>query len=61
MLEDYHVKPATIDSATWIIERLHLQLPAVRKAIRVVHTGRRSPSIVSKDTQGPLFIDIGEV
>jgi hypothetical protein len=34
---------------------------SVRKAIRVVHTGRRSPSIVSKDAQGPLFIDIGEV
>jgi hypothetical protein len=45
----------------WMIERLHLELPAVRKAIRIVHTGRRSPSIASNDAQGPLFIDIGEV
>jgi hypothetical protein len=47
--------------APWMIERLHLELPAVRKAIRIVHTGRRSPSIESNDAQGPLFIDIGEV
>ena len=47
--------------APWVIERLHLELPAVRKAIRIVHTGRRSPSIASNNTQGPLFIDVGEV
>lgn len=47
--------------APWMIERLHLELPAVRKAIRIVHTGHRSPSIASNDAQGPLFIDIGEV
>jgi hypothetical protein len=47
--------------APWVIERLHLELPAVRKAIRIVHTGRRSPSIASNNAQGPLFIEMGEV
>jgi hypothetical protein len=29
--------------APWVIERLHLELPAVSKTIRIVRTGRRSP------------------
>jgi hypothetical protein len=45
--------------APWVIERLHLELPAVRKAIRIVHTGRRAPSIASNNAQVPLFIHMG--
>lgn len=29
--------------APWMIERTHLDLPAVHRAIRLVHTGRRDP------------------
>src|SRR5581483_11487543 len=46
--------------APWTIERSHLDLPAVRKAIRIVHTGRRSPLIASDDAQTRMFIDSSE-
>ena len=47
--------------APWVFERLDLELPAVRKAIRIVRTGRRSPSVVSNHAQNALFIDAAEV
>ncbi|WP_130423992.1 hypothetical protein [Edaphobacter modestus] len=50
-----------IKFAPWVIERLHLELPAVRKAIRIVRTGRRSPSVASNHAQNALFIDAAEV
>jgi hypothetical protein len=50
-----------VKCAPWIIERADLELPAVRKNIRRVHEGRRSPLIVSDDAQTRLFIDSSEV
>jgi len=44
-----------------LIERSHLELAAVRKAIRIVRTGRRSPSVASNHAQNTLFIDAAEV
>jgi hypothetical protein len=46
--------------APWMIERAHLELPAVRKEIRRVHEGRRSPCVVPTDGQNRLFADSGE-
>jgi hypothetical protein len=43
--------------APWMIERTHLELTAVRKEIRRVHEGRRSPFIVQSSTQSGLFTD----
>jgi hypothetical protein len=45
--------------APWMIERLHLELPAVRKAIRIVHSGRRSLKAASDSEQSALFVDAG--
>jgi hypothetical protein len=42
--------------APWMIERTHLELPAVRKEIRRVHVGRRLDWAVNKDQTG-LFSD----
>jgi DNA invertase Pin-like site-specific DNA recombinase len=50
-----------VKCAPWVIERAHLELPAVRKEIRRVHEGRRSPLIVSDESQTRLFIDSSEV
>ena len=47
--------------APWMIERAHLDLPAVRKAVRIVHTGRRSPLIDTGNAQTLMFIDSSEV
>ena len=47
--------------APWMIERTNLELPAVRKRIQRVHTGRRSPLIETSSTQTPLFTDSYEV
>ena len=47
--------------APWTIERAHLTLPAVHRAVRLIHTGRRSPSRVTSNTQTPMFIDSSEV
>ena len=45
--------------APWMIERTHLELPAVRKEIRRVHSGRRLEWAVNKDQTG-LFSDSHE-
>jgi hypothetical protein len=42
--------------APWMIERPHLQLPSVRKAIRIVHSGRRVSRITSNHGQEALFV-----
>jgi DNA invertase Pin-like site-specific DNA recombinase len=47
--------------APWMIERAHLTLPAVHRAVRLVQTGRRSPSRVPSNTQTPMFTDSSEV
>ena len=47
--------------APWVIDRSHLELPAVRKAIRIVRTGRRSPLVAPNNAQSALFIDAAEV
>jgi hypothetical protein len=39
----------------WMIEREHLDLPAVRRAVRLVHTGRRDPSRMSDHAQTRMF------
>ena len=41
--------------APWMIERTHLDLPAVHRAIRLVHTGRRDPSRMSNHAQTTMF------
>ena len=51
--------------APWMIERAHLDLFAVRRAIRLVHTGRRDPSCMPDHTQSHMFCNpeeqLGEV
>ena len=47
--------------APWMIERSHLDLPAVHRAVRLVHTGKRSPSLASSNAQTRMFIDASEV
>jgi hypothetical protein len=49
-----------IRHAPWIIERGDLQLPAVQKAIQLVHKGQRRPLIATDEAQAPLFIDSSE-
>jgi hypothetical protein len=44
--------------APWMIERAHLELPAVRREIRRVHEGRRAPFVNS--SQSGLFTDFAE-
>jgi DNA invertase Pin-like site-specific DNA recombinase len=46
--------------APWMIERTHLQLPAMRKQIRRVHEGRR-PGWAVNEKQDGLFTDSHEV
>jgi hypothetical protein len=41
--------------APWMIERTHLELPAVHRAIRLVHIGRREPSRMPNDAEPSLF------
>lgn len=50
-----------VKCAPWMIERVHLELPAVQKEIRRVHEGRRSPLIVLDNSQTRLFTDSSEV
>jgi hypothetical protein len=45
--------------APWMIERAHLELPAVRKEIRRVHEDRRTGWAVSEKQSG-LFADSHE-
>ena len=47
--------------APWMIERAHLDLPAVRRYIRLVHTSRRPPLIADNNAQTRMFIDASEV
>jgi hypothetical protein len=51
--------------APWMIEREHLDLPAVRRAVRLVHTGRRDPSRTPNDAQTRMFCNpeeqLGEI
>jgi hypothetical protein len=47
--------------APWMIERAHLDLPAVRRYIRLVHTSRRPPLIAENNAQTRMFIDASEV
>ena len=47
--------------APWMIERAHLELPAVHRAVRLVHTGKQSPSLTTSNAQTPMFIDASEV
>jgi hypothetical protein len=47
--------------APWMIEREHLDLPAVHRAVCLVHIGRRAPSCVSSDAQTSMFTDSSEV
>lgn len=44
----------------WMIEREHLDLPAVHRAVRLVNTGRRAPSRVSSGAQTRMFGDADE-
>jgi hypothetical protein len=44
-----------------MIERAHLDLPAVRRYIRLVHTSRRPPLIANNNAQTRMFIDASEV
>jgi hypothetical protein len=46
--------------APWMIERTHLELPAVRKEIRRVHEGRRPGWAVNEKQEEP-FTDSHEV
>jgi DNA invertase Pin-like site-specific DNA recombinase len=46
--------------APWMIERQHLDLPAVRQAIRLVHSGRRSYKTTPNNAQNSLFTDAGQ-
>jgi hypothetical protein len=48
-----------VKCAPWMIQRAHLEIPAVRKEIRRVHEGRRAPSMVHSSQRG-LFADFAE-
>jgi hypothetical protein len=50
--------PATqvIKHALWVIERNDLRLPAVQKAVWLVHEGIRHAS--TTESQGRLFVDV---
>jgi hypothetical protein len=41
--------------APWVIEKTDLDLPAVHRAIRLVHTGRRDPVRLTNDVQTRMF------
>lgn len=47
--------------APWMIERKDLDLPAVRRAVRLVHQGQRAPLIAPSDAQPLLFSVSSEV
>jgi hypothetical protein len=47
--------------APWTIERSHLELPAVRRYIRLVHTNRRASLIAEDNEQTRMFNDLGEM
>ena len=47
--------------APWTIDRSHLELPAVRRYIRIVHSNRRTPSIANNEAQTRMFTDGGSL
>jgi hypothetical protein len=50
--------------APWVIEKKDLDLPAVHRAIRLVHTGRRDPARLTNDVQTRMFSNpdqLGEI
>lgn len=47
--------------APWTTERAHLNLPAVHRAVRLVHTGKRSPSLTISNAQTRMFVESSEV
>ena len=47
--------------APWMIERAHLDLPAVRRAVRLVHAGRRCPPFSTSTAQTHMFVGASEV
>jgi hypothetical protein len=47
--------------APWMIERAHLDLPTVHRAVRLVHTGRRPASLVTSNAQTHMFIGANEL
>jgi hypothetical protein len=49
-----------VEFSPWMIEREHLDLPAVHRAVRLVHTGRRGPSRVTNDAQAGMFSNTEE-
>jgi hypothetical protein len=46
--------------APWMIERAHLDLPGVRRAVRLVHAGRRDPSRMPSHGQTSIFSTLDE-
>lgn len=46
--------------APWMIERAHLDLPVVHRAVRLVRTGRRDPARIPNHTQTRLFCGPGD-
>lgn len=59
LLGDEETLSWVVKFAPWMIERAHLELPAVRKEIRRVHEGRRTGWAVSEKQSG-LFADSHE-
>jgi hypothetical protein len=55
-----HTNGFPVKFAPWMIERTHLELPAVRKQIRRVHEGQR-PGWAVNEKQKWLFTDSHEV
>jgi hypothetical protein len=51
--------------APWMIERVDLNLPAVHRAIRLVHAGQRRPSRIPNNAQTRIFCNpeeqVGEI
>jgi len=46
--------------APWVIEKTDLELPAVHRAIRLVHIGRRDPARLPNDMQTRMFSNSDE-
>jgi len=62
-LAEQKILPARqiVKFAPWMIERAHLELPAVRRAVRMVHSARRLPLIANDNAQTRMFTDSSEV
>jgi hypothetical protein len=46
--------------APWMIERVHLDLPAVHRAVGLVHRGHRTPSRTLNGAQIGMFCNADE-